>query len=264
VSEEADLTAFADLADAPWAGLMLGGVALPPLPPERLQRNWCGNAGAPLAQQSADFYTLLKQVYAQHSPKPLAQSRLLDFGCGWGRLTRLFGKDLPAAQIFGCDSDAQILEWCRHLPGTFRQSETRLSRLPFDERFDLVFAFSVFTHLGPRTHDSALTALHDSLTSGGITVVTVRPRGFLEIRGAELATLSEGTLQGLLAAYDAGEFVYHPYNLLPVDGEVPYGEAVIPLEYIRRSWTDRFEILEEPPVNASDPYQIPLVMRRRH
>jgi hypothetical protein len=263
VSASQDLTAFEGLADAPWADLMLGAVTVPPLPPERLQRDWCGNAGLPLAQQSAEFYSRVKELYARYSRMPLHHSRLLDFGCGWGRLTRLFGKDLPPAQIFGCDSDAEILEWCRHIPGTFRQSETRLRQLPFDEPFDLAFAFSVFTHLGPQTHESALTVLHDSLATTGVIVVTVRPRAFLEIRGGELSTLSDAAVEKLLAAYDAGDFVYHPYNLLPVDGEVPYGEAVIPLAYIQKSWTDRFEILAEPSPSPSDPYQRLVVMRPR-
>jgi hypothetical protein len=264
VSLPTDLTAFEALADAPWADLMLGGVTLPPLPPEGLQRDWCGNAGGPLAQQSAEFYSLVKRVYAQYSRKPLRQSRLLDFGCGWGRLTRLFGKDLPPSQIFGCDSDPQILEWCRHIPGTFRQSETRLRQLPFDEPFDLIFAYSVFTHLGPQTHESALTALRDSLAPDGIMVLTIRPRGFLEIRGGELSTLSNRTIERLLIGYDAGEFAYLPYNLLPVDGEVPYGEAAIPLQYIQKSWSDRLVIIEETPSFLSDPYQRPMVMRRRN
>jgi 2-polyprenyl-3-methyl-5-hydroxy-6-metoxy-1,4-benzoquinol methylase len=263
VSVSDDLTVFEALADAPWADLMLGGVTLPPLPPERLQRDWCGNAGVPLAQQSGEFYSLVKALYARYSRKPLRQSRLLDFGCGWGRLTRLFSKDLPSSQIFGCDSDSQILEWCKHIPGTFRPSETRLRQLPFDEPFDLMFAFSVFTHLGPQTHDSALTVLHDSLAPEGILVATIRPRSFLEIHGGELSTLSDAVHHKLLAAYDAGEFVYHPYNLLPVDGEVPYGEAVIPRAYVHKSWTDRFEILAEPPSSPSDPYQRLVVMRRR-
>jgi SAM-dependent methyltransferase len=262
VVNKADLTMFRELSDLPWANLMLGAT-LPPLPPEQLQRDWCGNSGIPLAQQSADFYHLVKAVYLTHGRRPLADSRLLDFGCGWARLTRLFGKDLPADRIFGCDSDAQILEWCREVPGTFRQSESRPRRLPFDERFDLAFAFSVFTHLGPGTHNDALSALHRALDAEGVLIVTIRPRGFLEIRGGELARLPEASLQEYLQRYDAGEFVHHPYNLPLAEGEVPYGEALIPLAYIRKHWTDRFEILDEPALYASDPYQQMLVLRKR-
>ncbi len=263
MAETMDLTVFGELPDLPWANLMLGATALPALPPEQLQRDWCGNAGVPLAQQSADFYRILKDSYAKWSRQPLRASSILDFGCGWGRLTRLFAKDLPPAQIFGCDSDPKILEWCRELPGTFRQSETKLRRVPFDERFNLAFAFSVFTHLGPATHRSALEALHAALDVNGLLIVTIRPRGFLEIRAAELGRLPDTTIRQMIERYDAGEYVYHPYNLPAVEGEVPYGEAVVPTSYIDKHWTDRFEILERRPVSASDPYQIPLVLRRR-
>ena len=263
MAETVDLTAFRDLPDLAWANLMLGGTALPALPPDQLQRNWCGNAGAPLAQQSAEFYQLVKACYGRHARKPLSASRLLDFGCGWGRLTRLFAKDLPPDRIFGCDSDPAILEWCQSLPGTFRQSETKLRKLPFDERFDLIFAFSVFTHLGPKTHDAALDALHAALAADGLAILTVRPRGFIDIRGAELASLPDDTLRAFAAEYDKGNFVYHPYNLPAVDGEVPYGEAVIPLAYIKKHWAARFEIVELPRPSPSDPYQIPVVLRRR-
>jgi len=187
---------------------------------------------------------------------------ILDFGCGWGRLTRLFAKDLPPSQIFGCDPDGNILEWCRDVPGTFRQSETKPQRLPFEERFDLAFAFSVFTHLGPSTHETALNALHASIETEGLLIATIRPREFLEIRAADLATLPADAIEPLLAAYDQGKYVHHPYNLPPVEGEVPYGEAIIPLAYIEQNWTDRFEILEQANYE-SDPLQLALVMRRK-
>jgi SAM-dependent methyltransferase len=262
VVDKADLTIFRELADLPWANLMLGATPLPALPPERLQRDWCGNSGAGLARQSADFYRLLKESYARHARKPFSASTILDFGCGWGRITRLFAKDLQPSQIFGCDSDGNILEWCQDVPGTFRQSETRLRQLPFEERFDLAFAFSVFTHLGPNTQESALNALHTSLETDGLLIATVRPRAVLEIRAADLATLPADAIEGLLADYDSGKYVYHPYNLPAVEGEVPYGEAIIPLAYIERLWTDRFEILERLSYE-SDPYQLSLVMRRK-
>jgi SAM-dependent methyltransferase len=262
VADKADLTMFGELADLPWANLVLGATPLPALPPESVQRNWCGNSGVALALQSADFYRLLKQSYARHAVKSFAESMILDFGCGWGRLTRLFAKDLPPSQIFGCDPDGNILEWCRDVPGTFRQSETRPRRLPFEKRFDLAFAFSVFTHLGPNTHETALNALHASLQTEGLLIATIRPRAFLEIRAADLATLPVDATDRLLAAYDQGKYVYHPYNLPPVEGEVPYGEAIIPLAHIEQHWTDRFEILEQAS-SESDPYQISLVMRRK-
>jgi SAM-dependent methyltransferase len=262
VTEAADLTMFEPLSDLTWANLALGGVSLPALPPESLQKSWCGSAGARLAVQSAEFYRLVKDQYARYGTKPFRNSTMLDFGCGWGRLSRLFAKDLRSDQIFGCDPDAAILEWCKEIPGTFRQSEVKPRALPFDQQFDLIFAFSVFTHLGPRTHQSALHVVHSSLAGGGLLILTVRPRKFLEGRGAEFAHVDAEALEQALRNYDSGEFVYLPYNLPPVDDEVPYGEAVIPVAYVEKHWTDRFEIIENS-IYESDPYQLPITLRRR-
>ena len=104
--------------------------------------------------------------------------------------------------------------------------------------------------------------MHASLETDGLLIATIRPRAFLEIRAADLATLPADAIERLLAAYDEGKYVHHPYNLPAVEGEVPYGEAIIPLAYIEQHWTDRFEILEQANYE-SDPYQLSLVMRRK-
>jgi SAM-dependent methyltransferase len=257
-----ELTDLRELPDDLWGQLMLRELVLPPLPPVELQRSWCANAGPALATQSAEFYSLVKRTYQRYGMRPFGEIRLLDFGCGWGRLIRLFAKDLPASQLFGCDSDSSILEWCKAVPGTFRKSESGACQLPFTESFELAFAFSVFTHLGFRTHEAALTALHGVLGPSGLLVVTVRPRAFLEMRGLELTRLPDAMIHAMLRAYDAGEYVYGPYNLPPVKGEIPYGDAVIPLSFIKNRWGDRFEIIEVA-AYRSDPYQIPIILRRR-
>ena len=249
-----------DVPDILWTSLSLSGVELPPTPPEQIQRNWCGNSGVGLAAQTSEFYSLVKQAHARYASSPLADVRLLDFGCGWGRLARLFLKELSPEQIHGCDPDEQILAWCRRIPGTFRRCDPRPRTLPFDEPFDLAYAFSVFTHLGPKTHRQALEAIHGALKPGALFVATIRPRTFVEVR--EFQSITSRPLAELQAAYDAGEYLHEPYNWPAVDGEVTYGETVVPLQYVEAHWSDLFELLAVLPF-ASDPYQVPLVLRRR-
>lgn len=257
-----DLTIYRDLPDPVWADLVFAVASMPPMPPEDLQRSWCGNTGAILATHSCQFYQLLKRAVENYGVKPYPQASVLDFGCGWGRLTRLVAKDLPPSQIYGCDPDADILKWCARLPGTFARLDHRPRAIPFEVKFDLAFAYSVFTHLGPRTHEDALNALHASLADGGLLVVTVRPRSFIEQKASELTHLSDESIRQMLQDYDAGSFVYHPQNLPAVDGEVTYGEAVIPLAYVKRHWLDRYELLSVATFPA-DPFQVPLVLRNR-
>ena len=132
--------------------------------------------------QSAPFYAKLRERFLRHSDRPLSASRVLDFGCGWGRLTRFLARDLEPGHLYGCDPVEDILAVCRDtgVPATLARTEFLPERLPFDKPFDLAFAFSVFTHLSEAAHQRCLQALHGSLRQGGLLVLTVRPPAYLE------------------------------------------------------------------------------------
>ena len=134
-----------------------------------------------LASQSLAFYEKLGHLYARHSTVALEQSRVLDFGCGWGRLSRLLARDVAPGSLFGCDPVEPILDTCRRcgVPAVLARSDFVPERIPFDECFDLAYAFSVFTHLSERSHRASLRALHASLAPGGLLVLTIRPPRYL-------------------------------------------------------------------------------------
>jgi SAM-dependent methyltransferase len=91
---------------------------------------------------------LIQSVLADDGTSIESLRSLLDFGCGSGRVIRHWS-NLQNTEIHGCDLNPDAVEWCsRHL--TFARFETnRLTPpLPYADRaFDLVYAFSVFTHL---------------------------------------------------------------------------------------------------------------------
>ena len=88
-----------------------------------------------------------------------------------------------ASRLYGCDPVESILAVCRDsgVPATLARSELVPERLPFDERFDLAFAFSVFTHLSEPAHERCLAALHAGLRPGAILVVTIRPPDYMPV-----------------------------------------------------------------------------------
>jgi predicted RNA methylase len=46
--------------------------------------------------------------------RPLSpETRILDFGCGWGRILRFFLKDVPAKNLIGVDVDPEVIEICK-------------------------------------------------------------------------------------------------------------------------------------------------------
>ena len=133
------------------------------MPDPALQELWNGASPAPaLARQSAAFYRDAPRPLRQAGERPLGESRVLDFGCGWGRLTRFLARDVPPGRLYGCDPVGSILDVCRdeRRARDARPSDFVPERLPFDGPFDLAFAFSVFTHLSEPAHERCLAALH--------------------------------------------------------------------------------------------------------
>ena len=77
-------------------------------------------------------------------------SRVLDFGCGCGRVLRHFAPQCSPAEIDGTDIDAEAIAWSRaNFPAAIAlHHNTEWPPLPFeDARFDLIYSVSVFTHL---------------------------------------------------------------------------------------------------------------------
>lgn len=85
-----------------------------------------------------------------------------------GALTRFFARDVEPGNLFGCDPAPAILEVCERsrIPAALARSEFVPDALPFEHRFDLAYAFSVFTHLSESAHDASLRALHRAIAPG--------------------------------------------------------------------------------------------------
>ncbi len=228
---------------------------LPDVPDPSLQELWNGASGARLAAQSAAFYERLRV----RCGRPLDGARVLDFGCGWGRLTRFLARDVAPGWLYGCDPVQGILDVCRttRVPAVLARSDFVPDRLPFDGPFDLAYAFSVFTHLSERAHDHCLNALHAALAPGGTLIVTVRPHEYLRFNAVlhHLATVPAGEPRYLFAPHPADSA--HPQY---EGGEMTYGEAVITPAYVREHWADRFELVATD-ILIGDLFQVMLTLR---
>ncbi|MGH8642383.1 MAG: class I SAM-dependent methyltransferase, partial [Burkholderiales bacterium] len=103
-------------------------------------------------------------------------SRILDFGCGCGRVIRYLSHVFPDREFVGTDIDAEAIRWSRnylaHL-GTFQVNGTWPPLDHPDESFDLVIANSVFTHLPEDMQFAWLKELRRVTRNGGYLLLTV-------------------------------------------------------------------------------------------
>ncbi len=142
-----------------------------PFPPPELMEITDGTRSEQVfAKNGIDIY----RAVALASPKPLTEyQHILDFGCGCGRLTRLF-KNLPC-RISACDIDPRQVQWAKE---NLEFADVALSNvnapLPYaNDEMDAVVAISVFTHMSEHSQDEFLTELHRITRRGGLLFLTI-------------------------------------------------------------------------------------------
>ena len=124
---------------------------LPRMASPSVQRSWTGNDGAVLLKQSAEFVRSLAYNFTSISGLSLEAARILDYGCGYGRLARLMYKFAPEERVIGVDPWTQSVQISVEdgLRNVYL-SDYLPSTLPVAGKFHLIYAFSVFTHLSKR------------------------------------------------------------------------------------------------------------------
>jgi SAM-dependent methyltransferase len=280
LDESPDRSLFRDLPDAVW-GMLLGqrqrvypaiAAALPTLPAADLQRLWNGPSGPDLIAQTTAFYQLLKRAHAVHGTRTrLERARVLDFGCGWGRLTRFLERDvIGRGALCGVDPVQGILDEARRngVRADLRRCSFVPEQLTFEQPFELAYAFSVFTHLSEAAHLASLRALHAAITPGGLLVATIRPPEYLRV-APSLRPALESLGPHPAARLGEPRYLYAPHQTLPLQtpgdaasGEVSYGETVVTIAYVRERWSELFELVAAD-LSLSDPHQVALLLRRR-
>ena len=101
--------------------------------------------------------------------------RVLDFGCGSGRLLRQFLDEARLAEFHGSDIDEEMVTWVRkNLCPPIADVRVNREQPPLDfpdDHFDLVTALSVFTHIADGWSDWMLE-IRRVLKPGGLLIAT--------------------------------------------------------------------------------------------
>jgi len=260
---------FGKLNNAEWLEVLkrsvrepyIDGVAFPRFPHAEVQLGYNGSADDE-AMISAHELWLYAEEYARALGFPLKEGgNVLDIGCGWGRITRTFMRDVPKERLYGVDIDpnAVLMTHIMGVPAQLQQSRPG-EPLPFpDHSFNVAICNSVLTHLPENVATSLMRDVARVLQTGTLFVFTVEDDAFLDYLGQPdlenhgvrwgMLKRHQAELPALRARYANGEFLY----LVTTDSGAltsdVYGDAIIPRAWMEKNWGDFLEIVRFVPTS---------------
>ena len=234
------------------------GLELPGFPPDQIQINTTGQTGINTLKEAFIFYQDCAVNFKRFG-NPIQKNKfLLDFGVGWGRITRFFLRELPLKNIFGIDVMEDFIKICNQ---TFRSNNFYVTtpfpptQLP-SEKFNFIIGYSVFSHLSESACSSWMCEFNRILAPGGMVALTTRGRHFFDycesLKGKDhkgyLGALSNlfDDFSDARIRYDQGEFVHSNINGVAGGGAMNsdfYGESFIPEKYAKTAYEKSFLLL---------------------
>lgn len=155
-----------------------------PLPPHDLLMRVGGPPGQAFDTLGAKLAADLSKAFP--SDFSWQDARVLDFGCGIGRVLRHFVDYANQwHEFWGCDIHEESISWLEaNLSPPFRFVKTsETPPLPFEsDYFDLIYGISVFTHLTEEQWAGWLEELRRVTRPGGTVILTYHNRVAYERR----------------------------------------------------------------------------------
>jgi trans-aconitate 2-methyltransferase len=100
--------------------------------------------------------------------------RILDVGCGDGRVTAEIARRVPRGYVVGVDASGNMIDLARQQSGTNLRFEVADARsLPFQHEFDLAVSFNALHWI--QDQELALASIHRSLKPGGTAHLRLVP-----------------------------------------------------------------------------------------
>lgn len=237
---------------------VIGDMHFPGFPPADIQDGMVGSHGKHAIEEIALFYHALAQTADGLSWNLCHDNKALDFGCGFGRVTRFFLKDIAYGNLYGADTTQAFIDICKStFPASAMPAENfirneALGSLPFtSSSLDLITAYSVFSHLSEEAANCWLDEFCRILKPGGLLALTIRQKSYIQMcqRLAKqhsdnyytnLQAQCFGLDEIVLKRFEDGEFIWFPNGGGDVLANTFYGDTVIPDGYIYKNWTDRY------------------------
>jgi ubiquinone/menaquinone biosynthesis C-methylase UbiE len=169
-------------------------------------------------------------------------NRILDFGCGAGRMIRWLNKVAAQCEIWGLDINAGCIKWCQqNLSPPFKFATITTSpHLPFEDRyFDFTYCGSVFTHIDDLA-DAWLLELKRITTPGGRIYITVHDKHTADLimNNPEKCRSYAPRIdwfRSLLISYDKkANFTKSDYDMFSIYPGGPQSQVFYDIDFLRR------------------------------
>ena len=153
-------------------------VEIPPVNDQRLLDHVVGAGGSEEGFLSGGFLTAIGLVSAlQMAGRPISSfRRILDFGCGSGRVTHWLRHLAGSADLTGADINPDAIAWCKEnlAFGANFLCTGNTPPLPLaNGGADLIYGVSVLTHLDEDFQFEWLEELHRVTAPDGLVVLTI-------------------------------------------------------------------------------------------
>lgn len=200
--------------------------------------------------------------------------RILDFGCGYGRVLRFLKAAYPDALLTACDIVPNAVDFCASTFGAIPvYSHEQPEQIPLKGTFDLIWCGSVLTHLDAALLARVLRLLASHLSTKGVLVCSLHGRSWVQglRRGWYAEFVTPEQCHKLLSGYERVGFEYVEYEFRYADLS-SYGLSVasppwvlaqagkLPglriLTYTERGWANSHDVLAC--VASGDDLDVPL------
>ena len=154
------------------------GEVLPPSPPDDVQAKFVGSSGYDAFLEALTFVEKMKNILTKNGLEIRKGVLTLDCGVGWWRIYRAMLREVDSASILGVDIDSNAIQMCKQfIP--YGHFELISKKPPYDnlyeESFDLVYLYSVFSHLSETGFRSMMAEFSRIIKSSGFLVKLENP-----------------------------------------------------------------------------------------